>query len=114
EEDRLLERELNRMIFGWSFAITATVFMVLNWLDITVPHQKWVMFAMATVTVFGGGVHILQMSFLALRRWIFNQHVLLTFGALGAYASGIVGFFYSIPDFFPPAIYLTAFHLLSG
>ena len=114
EEDRFLKRELKRMIFGWSFAIAATAFMVLNWLDITIPYQKWIMFAMATVTVFGGGAHILYMSFMALRRWIFNQHVLLTFGALGAYASGIVGFFYSIPDFFPPAIYLTAFHLLSG
>jgi heavy metal translocating P-type ATPase len=114
EEDRVLKRELNRMIFGWSFALAATIFMVLNWLEVSIPHQKWIMFTMATVTVFGGGAHILQMSFLALKRWIFNQHVLLTFGALGAYASGIVGFFYSIPDFFPPAIYLTAFHLLSG
>jgi heavy metal translocating P-type ATPase len=114
EEDRILKRELNRMIFGWSFAIAATVFMVLGWLDISIPHQKWIMLGMATITVFGGGAHILKMSFLALRRWIFNQHVLLTFGALGAYATGIVGFFYSIPDTFPPAIYLTAFHLLSG
>ncbi len=114
EEDLILKRELHRMIFGWSFAIAATVFMVLNWLDVTIPYQKWVMFAMATITVFGGGAHIIRMSFMALRRWIFNQHVLLTFGALGAYASGIVGFFYSIPDFFPPAIYLTVFHLLSG
>lgn len=114
EEDRLLKRELQRMIFGWFFAIAATIFMVLNWLDISIPYQKWIMLAMATITVFGGGAHILHMSFMALRRWIFNQHVLLTFGALGAYAAGIVGFFYSIPDFFPPAIYLTAFHLLSG
>ncbi len=114
EEDRILKRELHRMIFGWSFAIAATGFMVLNWLDVSIPYQKWIMFTMATITVFGGGAHILKMSFMALRRWIFNQHVLLTFGALGAYASGIVGFFYSIPDFFPPAIYLTAFHLLSG
>ncbi len=114
EEDRILKRELNRMMFGWAFAIATTVFMVLNWLDVTIPHQKWIMFAMATVTVFGGGFHILEMSFMALRRWIFNQHVLLTFGALGAYASGVIGFFYSIPDFFPSAIYLTAFHLLSG
>ncbi|MBW2066663.1 MAG: cation-translocating P-type ATPase [Deltaproteobacteria bacterium] len=114
EEDRLLKRELRRMIFGWSFAIAATIFMVVNWLDVSIPYRKWIMFAMASITVFGGGGHILKMSFLALRRWIFNQHVLLTFGALGAYASGIVGFFYSIPDFFPPAIYLTAFHLLSG
>jgi len=114
EEDRFLKRELNRMIFGWSFAVAATVIMVLNWLDVTIPHQKWVMFVMATITVFGGGAHILHMSFMALRRWIFNQHVLLSFGALGAYAVGVIGFFYSIPDTFPPAIYLTAFHLLSG
>ncbi|MBW1962799.1 MAG: heavy metal translocating P-type ATPase [Deltaproteobacteria bacterium] len=114
EEDRMLKRELHRMIFGWSFAIAATVFMVLNWLDISIPHEKWIMFVMATITVFGGGAHILHMSFMALRRLILNQHVLLTLGALGAYAAGIVGFFYSIPDFFPPAIYLTAFHLLSG
>ncbi len=114
EEDRILKRELHRMIFGGSFAIAATVFMVLDWLGISIPYQKWILFGMATVTVFVGGAHILHMSFMALRRWIFNQHVLLIFGALGAYASGIVGFFYSIPDFFPPAIYLTAFHLLSG
>ncbi|MFQ6078528.1 MAG: cation transporter, partial [Thermodesulfobacteriota bacterium] len=77
EEDRILKRELHRMIFGWSFAIGATGFMVLNWLDVSIPYQKWIMFTMATITVFGGGAHIVEMSFMALRRWIFNQHVLL-------------------------------------
>ena len=114
EEDRALKKELHRMIFGWFFAITATVIMFINWFDFTLPYQKWLMLIMATIVLFGSGAHILKMSLLALRRWIFNQHVLLTFGAVGAYIAGIIGFFYEIPDFFPPAIYLTAFHLLSG
>lgn len=114
EEDRELKKELHRMVFGWVFAITATVIMFINWFDYTLPYQKWLMLIMATIVLFGGGAHILEMSILALRRWIFNQHVLLTFGAVGAYIAGIMGFFYNIPDFFPPAIYLTAFHLLSG
>ena len=114
EEDRALRKELHRMVFGGAFAIVATAIMALNWLGFTLPYQKWLMFIMATITLFGGGAHILKMSLLALRRWIFNQHVLLTFGAVGAYIAGTIGFFYNIPDFFPPAIYLTAFHLLSG
>jgi heavy metal translocating P-type ATPase len=114
EEDKRLVLERNRMIFGWTFAVAVTLMMVLNWLDTAIPRQKWITFGMATLVLFGGGAHILQMSLMALRRGIFNQHVLLTFGALGAYASGVLGFFYMIPDFFPAAIYLTAFHLLSG
>ncbi len=114
EEDRALRREFRRMVFGWSFGAVATVVMVFNWVGHALPFQKWLMAAMATVVLFGGGAHILGMSMLALRRWIFNQHVLLTFGAVGAYVAGVIGFFYDIPDFFPPAIYLTAFHLLSG
>lgn len=114
EEDRVLKKEFHRMVFGWSFVFVATVIMIMNWLDITIPQQKWIMGAMATVVLFGGGAHILKMSLLALRRRIFNQHVLLTFGAVGSYIAGIMGFFHVIPDFFPPAIYLTAFHLLSG
>ncbi len=102
------------MVFGGAFAVTATIIVALNWLGYTLPYQKWLMGVMATIVLFGGGAHILRMSLLALRRWIFNQHVLLTFGAAGAYFAGVMGFFYGIPDFFPPAIYLTAFHLLSG
>jgi heavy metal translocating P-type ATPase len=114
DEEKALKKEFYLMIFGWTFGLVVTVIKILNWLGYILPYQKWFTFGMATVVLFGGGAHILRMSFIALKRWIFNQHVLLTFGALGAYITGIIGFFYKIPDFFPPAIYLTAFHLLSG
>ncbi len=40
EEDRILKRELHRMVFGWFFVIAATIFMVLNWLDVSIAHKK--------------------------------------------------------------------------
>ncbi len=114
EEDRLLKTELRRLLVGTGFAIVATVFMALGWLDYEVPYRKWILFFMATFVFFYLGKHIISMSLVALRRWIFNQHVLLVFGAFGAWMAGILGFFYSIPEFFGACIYLTTFHLLSG
>lgn len=83
--------------------------------------------AMRPITVINGLVagyvifflawHILTTAFQSLRRGILNQHVLLAFGALGAYTAGILGVFlprFPAPDFFATGSLLATYHLVSG
>ncbi|MFQ6110475.1 MAG: heavy metal translocating P-type ATPase, partial [Nitrospinota bacterium] len=114
EEEKELREELRRLIFGATASGLAFGIMALNWWEVYLPHQLYILLALATVVLFGAGRHILMMAVTALRLLIFNQHVLLTFGALGAYVAGILAFFFPVPGFFGAAIFLTTFHLLSG
>ncbi|TAM58368.1 cadmium-translocating P-type ATPase, partial [bacterium] len=75
------------------------------------------MAALSGIVVFGVGVKFLRMAFAAARRGILNQHVLLSFGALGGYAAGLVGIFdrpLPAADFFGAAAFLMTYHTLSS
>jgi heavy metal translocating P-type ATPase len=53
----------------------------------------------------------------SIRRGIFNQHVLLEFGAFAGLVGGVLGFFrrdFPMPDFFGVAVFITTYHVLSG
>ena len=105
-------------------AFTAVVFgaMLLMWLGVlrmpqAWPVLSWLMPALALLTVFGPGWHILTMAWASLRRGILNQHVLLEFGAFAGLLGGMVGYFdrtFPMPDFFGVAVFITTYHLLSG
>jgi heavy metal translocating P-type ATPase len=67
--------------------------------------------------VFILGWHILKMAYYSLRRGILNQHVLMEFTAFGGLAGGVLGYvFPDFPraDFFAVAVFVTAYHILSG
>lgn len=51
----------------------------------------WLAGALALVLIFGVGGHIARMAFMALRRGILNQHVLVEFGAFAGLAGGAIG-----------------------
>jgi len=73
--------------------------------------------ALAAWVLFRVGLHIVHMALAGLRRRIFNQHVLLLFGAVGGFTAGILGLFipgFPALDFFAAAIFLMTYHLLSG
>jgi len=75
------------------------------------------MFFLAVLMVFGLGWHVLKMAYHSLRRRILNQHVLMEFTAFGGLAGGLLGYvFPDFPraDFFAVAIFVTAYHILSG
>ena len=116
EQQEELRREKRKLFANAALATVSIVFMALMWVGIHIPASRILQAAIATVAVFGVGSHVLRMAWGSLRRRIFNQHVLLSFGASGAYLAGLLGFVVpAFPaDFFVAATFLMTYHLLSG
>jgi len=117
EQEAELLRERNRLLWTAGFTTVALGIMVSMWFNSHQPWFPWLMMGLALITVFGGGWHILIMAFQALRRGIFNQHVLMEFGAFAGLIGGFLGFFrpnFPSSEFFGVAIFVTAYHILSG
>lgn len=96
--------------------------MVGMWLDLVaapLPRPALVVAgALAAWVLFVVGRGIVGMAIAGLRRRIFNQHVLLFAGALGGFLAGVLGLLgaanFPVFHFFGAAIFLMAYHLLSG
>ena len=78
----------------------------------------WLTGTLALALVFGLGAHILRMAFQALRRGIFNQHVLVEMGAFAGLAGGAVGLATHPPDyptapFFAVTALVLTYHIFS-
>ena len=79
---------------------------------------------LALVTVFGPGRPILNMAYHSLRRGILNQHVLMELSAFAGLVGGTLGLIgrifdvqalsFPAADFFAVAVFVTAYHILSG
>jgi len=84
------------------------------------PLPLWALLAegaLAAWVLLGPGREIVGMALAGVRRRILNQHVLLFAGALGGFLAGILGFFlpgFPVFHFFGAAVFLMAYHLLSG
>jgi heavy metal translocating P-type ATPase len=117
EEEAELKRERDRLTIAAAFTWMAFLSMVMMWIDRPLPGMRWLMPVLAVGTVFGPGFYILRMAVPSIRRGIFNQHVLLEFGAFAGLVGGVLGFFrrdFPMPDFFGVAVFITTYHLLSG
>src|SRR5712692_501165 len=117
EEEAELKRERDRLIIAAAFTWMAFLSMVMMWSDRPLPGMQWLMPVLAVGTVFGPGFYILRMAVPSIRRGIFNQHVLLEFGAFAGLVGGVLGFFrpdFPMPDFFGVAVFITTYHVLSG
>ncbi len=116
EQQDELRRERRKLFANAALATVAIVLMALMWFGVHLPGSRILQAVIATVAVFGVGSHVLRMAWGSLRRRIFNQHVLLSFGASGAYLAGLLGFVDPAfpPDFFVAATFLMTYHLLSG
>ena len=78
----------------------------------------WIAGAFAVVVIFGVGGHIVRMAFMALRRGILNQHVLVEFGALAGLIGGAIGLAFNPPGyptvaFFSVAVMVISYHIFS-
>jgi heavy metal translocating P-type ATPase len=78
----------------------------------------WVAGAFAVVVIFGVGGHIVRMAFMALRRGILNQHVLVEFGAFAGLIGGAIGLAFNPPGyptvaFFSVAVMVISYHIFS-
>ncbi len=80
--------------------------------------RPWISAVLALTLIFGVGLHIARMAFMALRRGILNQHVLVEFGAFAGLIGGIVGLTLRPPNyptvaFFSVAVMVLAYHIFS-
>ena len=117
EEEAEIREQRNRLLVAGGFLLTGLGFMSAMWLGVQQPWFKWVMLGLTLTTIFGVGWPILKMAWASLRRGILNQHVLMEFAAFGGLAGGAVGFFiqpWPMADFMGAAIFVTAYHILSG
>jgi P-type Cu+ transporter len=116
EQQEELQREKRKLITNGVLATVSIALMVPMWIGIHLPAIGVIQAIIATIAVFGVGSQVLQMAWASLRRRILNQHVLLCFGALGAYLAGMLEFV--VPafsaDFFVAATFLMTYHILSG
>lgn len=128
-EEQLREerRELVDLIFAATAAIVLFLGMLAMWFDLWQMENwhVWTAWGIATFVYCWNGRRIIRMAWGAAWRGITNQHVLLSVGAIGAYAGGVLGApvpfldwygFVGFPavDFFGVVVFLTAYHLLSG
>ncbi len=78
----------------------------------------WFAGALALLLIFGVGLHIVRMAFMALLRGILNQHVLVEFGAFAGLVGGSIGLFfhpanYPTDAFFAVAVMVLTYHIFS-
>ncbi len=117
EQQAELRQARNLLLWGAAFTLVTFLIMIARWFGY---QQSWfqpVMIALALLTVFGPGWHILVMAVQSLRRGILNQHVLLEFGAFAGLIGGTIGLFhpaFPAAEFFAVATFVTTYHLLSG
>lgn len=127
EQLDLKRKERNDLISAAFFAILLFLAMSAMWLDLWQMQDwhAWTAWAIATYVFLWNGRRIIHMAWGAAWRGITNQHVLLSVGAIGAYAGGLLGApvpvldwygFVGFPpvDFFGVVVFLTTYHLLSG
>ena len=114
-----LDAERRRLLMAALLSGIGLVMMATGWLDLPIagPWQAITMALVAALVVFLLGGRFLAMALAALRRGILNQHVLLSFSTLGAFAAGIVGLrvpSFPAADFFGAASWLMTYHILSS
>ncbi len=107
--------ETPRLILAAYVAANVMVSMILMFsLGLKSRSMDVILLVVDTFMIFGVGWPILKMSYFALRQRILNQHVLLSYGALGGYVASILAFFFPIVSFAGLGAMLIFAHVLSG
>jgi Cu+-exporting ATPase len=98
--------------------VMALTLLYLNLQGYLTEAAPWLTGALALMLVFGVGRNILYMAVQALRRGIFNQHVLLEIGAFAGIAGGVIGLILNRPGyptapFFAVSVMVGTYHIFS-
>ncbi len=117
EEQKKEEETVRKyLLLATLFTFTSIVIMALMWLGFRNYLFRWIMFTLALLTMFWPGWHIKRKAWYSLKAGIFNQHVLLEFGAFAGLVGGVLGLTlfpdFPSPDFFGVSIFLTSYHIL--
>jgi heavy metal translocating P-type ATPase len=101
-----------------ALTVMALTLLYLNLQGYLASAAPWLTGALAIILVFGVGRHILFMAVQALRRGIFNQHVLLEIGAFAGIAGGVIGLILARPGyptapFFAVSVMVGTYHIFS-
>jgi heavy metal translocating P-type ATPase len=116
-EKKELRRSVQQLIAASVITFLALIMMIMGGMGYRQPWFPVIMFGLTLIMIFGVGLPILRMAGASFRRKILNQHVLMEFGAIGGLIGGIVGLFvqpWPMMDFLGAAIFITAYHILSG
>jgi Cu+-exporting ATPase len=113
-----LDEERRWLLVAALLAGVGLTMMATEWLSLPIAGP-WLGYAMGlgALLMLVLGRRFLAMAFAALRRGILNQHVLLSFSALGAFAAGLIGLYepsFPAVDFFGASVLLVTYHTLSG
>lgn len=120
EEQEELKYHRNQLLLASGLTSIALGFMIAAWSGYGQSWFRWIMLPLTLIMIFGVGGSILKMAFASIRRGIFNQHVLMEFGAFGGFIGGLIGFYkpidasWPMADFMGAAIFITTYHILSG
>ena len=118
QAEQEIEEERRRLLIAGLIAGSGLVMMIAQWSG-SAAAEPWISYAMALGAVFmlAWGRRFLGMAWVAARRGILNQHVLLSLSALGAFAAGLIGLFrpsFPAVDFFGAVVLLMSYHILSS
>jgi len=107
--------ELPRLLVtGYVALVVAASMVLMTALGLRSRAMELMLLAVDAAMVFGAGWPILRMSYYALRNRILNQHVLLSYGALGGFAAGILALFRPVESFAGLGALLVFAHVLGG
>ncbi|MCZ6473351.1 MAG: heavy metal translocating P-type ATPase [SAR324 cluster bacterium] len=107
--------ELPRLLITAWVALVVMISMLLMFsLGLASRSMELMLLVVDGLMIFGAGWPILRMSFFAVKKRILNQHVLLSYGALGGFVAGILALFYPVQSFAGLGAMLIFAHVLGG
>ena len=107
--------ELPRLLVTGYVALIVMISMITMFaLGVRSLSMELMLLVVDAVMIFGAGRPILRMAWFAARQRILNQHVLLSYGALGGFAASILSLFYPLHSFAGLGAMLIFAHVLGG
>lgn len=114
-DEALFKSIKQRGIVGIALAIIDLLIDPINLLNLSGDLRTWISLGISSFVLFWVGYPILRKTLLAIKQRVINANVLLSTGAWGSYAVGILSMVDPAwPNFLPVAAWLMSLHLFFG